>query len=377
MIGLALRMLLLDRARYLTLVCGLAFATLLMAQQATIGLGLASWSYGTLTNLRAPIWVGDAAVRQVDDPKPLRDIELDRVRSVPGVAWAAPLYLGNAPARGRSGRIEAVRLIGIDRVSLAGAPREVLAGGVGSIREVNKILVNEGAARLLGEPGRPLAVGDEVEINDRSARVGGVVRLGPTFSTLATVVAAYEEASAYAPAQRRTLAFVLAAPRPGLDPAAVADEISRATGLRAFDQDALRTATIGEFVANTTIPQSIGLTVLLALIVGAAITAQTFLAFVVENARNLAALKTMGADSWLLARMLLAQAALVAVVGYGVGIGAVSLFGALIQGAPSFPFLLTWHVPVFAFALLGGVSLASGLFAAWRVSRIEPAAVFR
>ena len=99
MITLALRMLFNDRSKYLMLVSGVAFASLLMIQQSGVFCGLMSWTYSSLRNLRAPIWVMDPKVEQVNDPKPLRDTDVFRVRSVDGVAWAAPLYTGNVQGR--------------------------------------------------------------------------------------------------------------------------------------------------------------------------------------------------------------------------------------------------------------------------------------
>src|SRR5882757_2683528 len=88
-----------DHAKYLMLVSGMAFATLLMAQQSGLFCGLMSWSYAPLVNMHTSLWVADPKVQQVNDNKPLRDTDVDLVRSVPGVAWAAPLYQGITLAR--------------------------------------------------------------------------------------------------------------------------------------------------------------------------------------------------------------------------------------------------------------------------------------
>ena len=60
--------------------------------------GILTYSYATASNIRAPIWVVDPLVQQVGENQPLRDTDVDRVRSVEGVAWAAPLYVGSAQA---------------------------------------------------------------------------------------------------------------------------------------------------------------------------------------------------------------------------------------------------------------------------------------
>src|SRR5438477_10635984 len=85
MLYIALRMLFGDRAKYLLLICSLGFASLLISQQAAVFFGLMRWSTAFLRNSYAKIWVVDPTVEQVNETNPMRLIELDRVRSVPGV----------------------------------------------------------------------------------------------------------------------------------------------------------------------------------------------------------------------------------------------------------------------------------------------------
>ena len=53
MYHLALKMLLGDRAKYVMLVAGLTFASLLMTQQCAVFFGLLSWTTSHLRNMRA------------------------------------------------------------------------------------------------------------------------------------------------------------------------------------------------------------------------------------------------------------------------------------------------------------------------------------
>ena len=84
-------MLLGDRAKYLMLVGGLTFSALLMTQQNAVFQGLLSWTTSHMRNMRAPIWVVEARVQQVNETKALRDTDVNRVRSVTGVDFAMPL----------------------------------------------------------------------------------------------------------------------------------------------------------------------------------------------------------------------------------------------------------------------------------------------
>ena len=82
MYHIALKMLLGDRAKYVMLVGGLTFAALLMTQQCAVFIGLLSWTTSHMRNMRASIWVVDPKVEQINEIKPLRDTDVNRVRSV-------------------------------------------------------------------------------------------------------------------------------------------------------------------------------------------------------------------------------------------------------------------------------------------------------
>jgi len=90
---IALKMLVGDRAKYLGIIMGLTFASLLMTQQSAIFVGLMSRTFGFLTDTSLPdAWVMDEKVQFVDDVKPLQDTQLFRVRGFEGVYLAVPLY---------------------------------------------------------------------------------------------------------------------------------------------------------------------------------------------------------------------------------------------------------------------------------------------
>ena len=368
-----------DRAKYLLLVSGITFATVLMAFSLSLLWGLMSWTYATLRNVRTPIWVADPKVEQVNDTKPLRDIDINRVRSVKGVAWAVPLYQGLSQARLLNGSFQFITLVGIDPETLIGAPARMIAGDLRNLRLPNTVIISDFAEeRMEAEMGRPVKVGDVFEINDHEARIVGICRSYRSMTGGPFVFTTYDRAiSDYTPSERRLLSFVLAAPQPGYSVEAVMQKITRETGLRAYTEDAFAWSTIWWFVANTGVPINVGIIVIIGLIVGIGISAQTFYSFVLENTRNLGALKAMGTSNLRMCAMLVLQAFSVGFIGYGIGMGMVAMNGSYALKMQKVPFLMTWHIPV---AVLGAVLFFCGLAAALgilRVSRVEPASVFR
>ena len=105
--AVALRMLLGDRAKYLGLIFGVAFSTMLMSNQVSIFSGLMLRTASQILDAReADIWVMDSRVEYVDEIEPMTDMQLERVRGVEGIDWAVP-FLQRLDDRARGGRIDA------------------------------------------------------------------------------------------------------------------------------------------------------------------------------------------------------------------------------------------------------------------------------
>lgn len=377
MLRLALKMLFGDRAKYAMLVCGLSFCALLMSQQTSVFCGLLLWTTATVRNIRVPIWVADAKVEQVNEVVPMREIEVQRVRSVPGVDWAVPMFWSILQARLPDGTFQGVQLTGLDSASLVGRPSKMREGRIEDLRLPNAVIVDQVALEKFAKRGIQLKVGAVFEINDREARVVGICETERSFLGQPYVFTTYSRALEYAPLQRKLLSFVLVQPKPGVAVPELLKRISSAGGLRAFSSDEFAWDTLIWYVRNTGIPISFGTVVLLGIVVGIAIAGQTFYLFVHENMRFLAALKAMGAGFGILARMVILQAFTVGFIGYGLGVGLAAMFGnaVLQKGQP--PFYMPWQIIAFTGAVIILICFLSALVGLIKVARTEAAMVFK
>ncbi|MBL9137392.1 MAG: ABC transporter permease [Verrucomicrobiales bacterium] len=378
MYRLALKMLFADRGKYVMLLSGLVFATLLMTQQAGVFVGILEWTKGNLKNMRAPIWVVDPKVEQVNEVKALRDTDVTRVRSVPGVAWAVPMYWGILQARLIDGTFKPVQLVGLDNATMVGRPSRMVAGRIEDLRLPNAVVIDELAVERLsrGRP-HPIGIGDIFEMNDKEARIVGVCRTEKSFFGYPYIFATYDQALQFAPKVRKMLSYILVAPKEGRTIEEVAAHIRSTTGLMAYSEEHFGISTVRWFFRNTGIPTSFGMTIALGFIVGVAVAGQTFYAFILENLRHFGALKAMGASDGLLTRLVLLQAFAVGAIGYGIGLGVTVLIGSLFlrKGMP--PFSLPWFIPV---ATLGAILFICAIAAAFgirKIRQLEPAIVFR
>jgi putative ABC transport system permease protein len=399
MIGLALKMLFGDTAKYLMLVAGLFFATFLIVQQASVFCGLMRWTTATLKNVAAPIYVVEERVVQVNETNPMRDTDVARVRSVSAVRWAMPLYSGIQRVRLEDGSFKTVQLLGIDAASLAGGPGRLIEGNLEDLRLPNTVVIDELATvRLSNNPGDPtkkIRIGDHFEINDVEARVVGICEAMQSFTGGPYIWTTYERALQYTPQSRKMLSAVIAAPIEGMSSEEAAAEIERTTGLRAYanrdfgsnPRDTVtekgkkygdfNTSTVWWYVKNTGIPVSFGTTVVIGFIVGVAIACQTFYGFVLDNLKHLGALKAMGMSNFRLSIMLIVQAMTVGMIGFGLGLLATSGFAlsAIENGQP--PFYMPWQIPVVAFVAVQIICMLAALMGIIRLSLYEPAMVFR
>lgn len=386
MYSIALKMLIGDRARYIMLVSALAFAALLMTQQIGVFIGLMYWTTAVIRNTDVPIWVMDAKVEQVNDPSPLRDIDLSRVRSVSGVAWAVPFYVAMQQARLADGRYKDVLLIGLDSATLIGAPSVILEGRLEDLRQAHGVILDDVGLDQLNQAGKsilhqtfpPLKLGSYFEINDHEARIVGICKAERSFYGHPYVFTTYERALEFAPKVRRNLSFILVKPASNVSPAELAERIKKETGLKAILERDFFWDTIIWFWDNTGIPMSFGTTILLGFIVGVAVSGQTFYTFILENMGNLGALKAMGASNKLLRRMLLLQALTAGFIGYGIGVGLTSIFGfSSFLSEGEVPFYLSYEVLLVTLALILIICIAAALIGIRKISKLDAAEVFR
>ncbi len=377
---IALKMLFGERAKSTMLLSGICFATILMIQGLALGLGLLATSYATGVNVTAPIWVANPLIDQVVmNNQPLLDTDVYRVRSVAGVAWAAQLYVGGAQARilDRGGVSQNVTLIGLDTETLAGAPTDFVAGSLDDLRQPDAVIADASAMiRLSPDPNVPLKVGETFEMNDRRARIVGVVNTrSASHGQAGYIFTTYNRAIQYVPAQRKMTTYVLAAPVAGQTAVDVARRISAATGLNAFTSEEIRNSSAWYFIRNSPVPFIVGLIVGIGFVIGTVISGQTFFTFILENTRHLGVLRAMGTQTRRLALMILVQAMVAGLIGYGLGVGIISLVIAVMPAdAPlkfGLPVLLVTFVPVL------GICAVAALLGIRRMARIEPAIVFR
>ena len=377
---LALRMLTGDRAKYLALIFAIAFSSFLIAQQASLVIGVMNRTRSQILDVTdADMWVMDPATLYVDEVYALKDSDVDRVRGVPGVRWAVPFFKGQARAIAPDGKFRLTILLGIDDASLAGGPepRKMLLGSIEELRNPDAVIVDLAGYHFFF-PGQPLQLGKTLEMNDHRAKVVGIVNASAPFTTLPVFYTRYSQALNFVGRERKLLSFVLAKAAPGVPIFEVTNNILRTTGLRAVSSEQFGWMTISYYLHNTGIPINFGLTVALAIIVGAVIAGQTFYMFTLENLKQFGALKAIGTTNRRVVGMILLQALTVGGVGYGIGMGLAGAFFAIISTKEATRgVILLWQVMAGTAGIELFIVILASLLSIRKVLILEPAMVFR
>jgi putative ABC transport system permease protein len=97
--------------------------------------------------------------------------------------------------------------------------------------------------------------------------------------------------------------------------------------------------------------------------------------FTYENLRHYAMLSAMGATRRLLLTMILAQAALCALVGLGIGLRLCAIIGHA-AAAGGYPFRMMWFTPLAGGGVVVLVSLVAAALSARPFLKLQPMAVF-
>jgi putative ABC transport system permease protein len=379
---LAMKMLVGDRLKYFSLVAGLAFAALLVTQQASIFCGYALRSGSWIRDERCcDLWVMNDQADFTEANKPILDTSLDRVRGITGVLWAMPMYRGYLKCRLPEGTQLSVRVIGVDDATLTGAPARMVEGKTEDLRNdravfVNVDQVNDSLKLARLDRPRALRVGDTIALNDHEVVVAGTYRATPEFFWEPVIYTTFTRALAIAPSERRTTSFVLVKLKSGYEAKDVAARIGSIPGLKAITSDEFAAMTMDYILKKTGILVNFGITIGLGFLIGALVSGQTLYTFMLDNMKHFAALKAMGASNFAIIRMVALQAGWAGGIGYGIGLGGAALTG-FIFSKIGVAFEMPWQIPLIGAAAILVCCVAAACFSLIRVLRLEPAVVFK
>jgi putative ABC transport system permease protein len=363
-----------DKAKFSALLIGITFAVFLMMQMTAMFAGILNRAYSTVTNVGAAMWVMDPAVNTATSPVPLPDYLLDAVRSMDGVDYAVPIFIGGGQVRLDSGTYQSVTVVGLDDTSLFGRPA-LEQGRLADIYADNSFLVVDDAEfEKLEHP----KIGTTFELNDHRGVIVGIAKVAANgLNGVPTLYTTYSRAIEYLPTTRFTISYVLLQPRNPAAVAAIKRQVAK-LGYVALTKDEFNAQIADYYTWKTGIGTNILMMTVISFIVGLSISGQTFYSFILENLEKFGALKAIGAKGRELVWMILFMATFTALTGFGLGIGLVTLMISITRARlPNYAAIVTFGNIGLAFGMVVIIAGVSSYFGIRRVLKIEPFDIFR
>jgi putative ABC transport system permease protein len=293
------------------------------------------------------------------------------------VQWAVRLFKGSPVARTLAGKFGTTFCLGVDDATLTGAPRKMLLGSWERLWEPDSVVIDK-AGYILLFPDEPLQLGRTLELNDHKVSIVGISDASAPFVSWPVLHTRYSLAVKFLGHERTELSYVLVQPRPGVDAKALCARIAHQTGLRARTSGQFQWDCVVYYLKNTGIPVNFGITIAIALIVGAVVAGQTFYLFTIENLRQFGALKAIGVTNWRLVGMVLLQAAAVGLIGFSIGTGmGAEFFNFFGQKLATRGIILMWQSVALTGGCIAFVVILASILSLRRVLVLEPAIVFR
>ncbi|WP_437556269.1 ABC transporter permease [Acidithiobacillus sulfuriphilus] len=374
LLRIALKLLLNDKGKFATLVIGITFSVFLMMQMTSMFSGILYQSAANIVNVGAKMWVMDPAVQTPQNSIPMPDYVLDAVRSIPGVKFAVPFYVGAGLVKLNDGTYQSATIIGLDDASLFGRPT-IISGNILNIYKNNAfIMVKDANYAKLDSP----KIGTTFEINDHRAVVVALAHTSvPGLFGLPILYTTYNRATQDLPSTRYLISYILVQPKSTQDIAAIERQVKNLGYLALTDQQFVaRNDQFYEF--QTGMGTNILIMTLISFLVGLSIAGETFYMFVLDNLEHFGALKAIGAKSGELIQMIVFQSLVVGFLGFGFGVLLSSTMIAIGKmRIANYAAMVTYENLFLALIMVLVISVFSSYIGIRKVIRIDPFDVFR
>lgn len=374
MVSLARSTLLFEWRRFLAGVLAVTFSGLLVVVQLALLLGLFGTVSMVIEQSGADLWIGFRNTQSVDLGRSVSRFSAMRAWAHPDVLRVERYVSAFGDLRRADGAPTSVVINAVDAASDGLALAHALSPQTRALlREPSAILVDPADLDKLGA-----AIGTEVEINGRRARVAGTAD-GLRAVGGVNVVTSLATARALAPEAANETTFFLLKLRPGADVHAVAADVADTAPFPRYsvwEASAFSTQSQLYWLLESGVGVGSGFASLLALIVGVVITSQTLSAAILSSIKEYAALRALGVSMAALRLVVAEQSIWVGLAGLGVTAALTALAAALggaFRVAMRFP---VWMLAGTAVVMLL-VALLSGLLALRPLKAADPASLLR
>jgi putative ABC transport system permease protein len=416
MVSLARKNLLEDIPRFLVAQAGIMFAVTLVTLQTGIFNGFTRSVSQLIHNADADIWVASESLVHIEVTLPIPVSHVLQAQKVEGVARAEVLTFSSALWRHAKGEITFVRVVGFDPNGQLFTPKNIIKGSIDDLAQPYSVMVDTTSLDSL----KVKKIGDEAKIGSLPAKLVGLTQGNRSIVSNFFMFTSLENANAYLtsgqtsnlscklpsgsqdlictntysrtpqsanPAQpppkpkalvaSDLITYVLIEAKPGQDLQVLKQKLEAALpNSKAYTGAELTQKNQNFWSRRTGIGFVLGLSAAVGVIVGVIIVGQILYSSVSDHLKEFGTLKAIGASDWVIYGVIVEQALWMSVLGY---IPSMLLcYGVAIWAATKGILILI--TPVSAIAILGltiTMCVASAIFAIQKVTRLDPAMVFK
>ena len=407
-----------DIPRFLVAQAGIMFAVSLVTIQTGILRGFTRSTTLLIDQSQADIWVASKDMVQIELTLPLAVDQLRVAQQVPGVGRAEALIFRPGIWRNSQDEIAPVRVVGFDPQGQLFSPQNITQGSLSSLKQPFSVMVDETNADSLNLK----ALNAQGAIGSLPARLVGLTRGTQSMVSSSFLFTSLENANAYinspirsnlqcrsqtgseevqctntyetapagtgsvnpAPAAPRRLnlgdpiTYILIRAQPNQDLAILKKRLEATLpNTHAYTRAEMVAKTRNYWQKRTGIGFVLGLGAAVGIIVGIVIVGQILYSSVSDHLREFGTLKAMGASDWVIYSVIVEQALWMAVLGYLPSLALCLGVGTWTSATQGILILIT---PATAFGVFGitvVMCVSSALFAIQKVTRVDPAIVFK
>lgn len=404
-----------DIPRFLVAQAGIMFAVSLVTIQLGILRGFTRSTARLVDHANADLWVASKDIVHLELSSPMPAERVEQAQKVQGVDRAEALMIRSSIWRDSTGHITPIRIYGFDPNSRMFAGWQIVQGNLAALNQPYTVMVDQASLRTLG-----LKQSDRGTIGSFGslpAQMVGMTRETQSIASSSFIYTSLENANAYgtggtntsltctrqpngslgctngnpsfaAPPQnpeppRRVnvsdpISFVMIRVKPGQDLAQLKQRLEAALpDTRVYTQTEIADLTRTYWTERTGVGFILGLGATVGFIVGMVIVGQILYSSVSDHLREFGTLKAMGASNWVIYSVILEQALWMAVLGYIPSIALCLGLGAWTQATKGIMILITPATGAGIFVLTVVMCVGSALFAVQKVTRVDPAIVFK
>lgn len=382
---LSLRNLLHEKLRTGVAMSGVAFAVVLILMQLGFFFSVVTTATLVYDQLNYDIMLLSVDYLHFGKASDLPRQRLEQAASQRGVASARPLWIGFQmwvnPDRNLNKR-RSMMLLGFepDENMFENPDKNMfklpeVKQMCDALRRPGRVLFDTHSRDEFGSP-QP---GMQTELGGKTVEVVGTYAMGIGFSADGGALMSertFHQILPFLPADRMSMGLVRVDDKTQVDQIAAVLSQTLPRDTQVLTKAQLTWREQYHWVVKTSVGVIFGLGVFVALIVGMGVVYQVLSSDIARRMAEFATLAAMGYTPQYLARLVVTQAAILAVAGYVPGLIVASILFRVAAAEANLPMEMTWYLALSVFVICLGMCLASGQLAIRKLRGVDPAELF-